>query len=197
MIGGYRILRKIGEGGMGAVYLAEHALLGRRAAVKLLRSTRTNGDTEKRFLNEARAISLLSDPGIVQIYDYGHAPDGQAYLVMELLVGQDMNHRLREIQRFDLATGLGFSQQICRALEVAHRAGIVHRDLKPANVFLTGTPERVKLLDFGVAKLLGDFPDKPSTQAGMLMGTPAYMSRSSVEPPATSTRAPTSIPSAA
>jgi hypothetical protein len=181
-IGAYRILGKIGEGGMGAVYLGEHALLGRKAAIKvLLPSVSTDEASVKRFFQEARAVSMISDPGIVQIFDFGHHMDGSAFLIMEALDGEAMDRRLRRIGRFELAECLRLMQLICAALEAAHAKGIVHRDLKPANIFLVGGntthgDERVKLLDFGVAKLLGDDPGNLTTQAGMVIGTPSYMS---------------------
>jgi len=179
-IGAYRILGKIGEGGMGAVYLGEHALLGRRAAIKvLLPSVSTDEASVKRFFQEARAVSMISDPGIVQVFDFGYHTDGRAYLIMEALDGEAMDRRLRRIARFELAECLRLVQLICAALEAAHGKGIVHRDIKPANIFLVSTThrdERIKLLDFGVAKLMGDETGNLVTHAGMVIGTPSYMS---------------------
>jgi eukaryotic-like serine/threonine-protein kinase len=181
-IGAYRILTRIGEGGMGAVYLAEHTLLRRRAAIKvLLPSLSANEDETRRFFHEARTVSLISDPGIVQIFDFGYHGDGRAFIVMELLVGESMTRRLRRIRRFAIADGLRLAQLICTALDAAHARGIVHRDVKPGNIFLVADRavtggERPKLLDFGIAKLSGDDAGKPRTRAGILMGTPAFMS---------------------
>jgi eukaryotic-like serine/threonine-protein kinase len=181
-IGAYRILDKLGQGGMGMVYVGEHTLLHRRAAIKVLRpSVSADEQAVKRFFQEARAVSLISDPGIVQIFDFGHHTDGNAFLVMELLDGEPMDRRLKRIARFAVIKCLRLMRLACSALEAAHAKGIVHRDLKPANIFLIGDSavpggERIKILDFGVAKLLSDDPECPTTRSGMLMGTPAYMS---------------------
>lgn len=182
LIGAYRILQRIGSGGMGAVYLGEHTLLGRKAAIKVLRSS-LSADTEivTRFFNEARAVTLIADPGIVQVFDFGVHTDGRAFIVMELLEGEPMDRRLRRIERMDLLECLRFVRMMCSSLAAAHSKGIIHRDLKPANVFIVGDSavpggERVKILDFGIAKHAGDEPGKLKTRTGLLMGTPMYMS---------------------
>jgi len=181
-IGTYRLLNQIGEGGMGAVYLGEHTLLGRRAAIKVLRPLLSaNEDIVKRFFNEARAVTQIADPGIVQIFDFGYHTDGSAFIVMELLEGEAMDRRLQRIGRFGLAECLRLMRMICTSLGAAHAKGIVHRDLKPENIFIVGDPavpggERPKILDFGIAKLSGDEPSKLKTRTGMMMGTPVYMS---------------------
>ena len=181
-IGTYRIVHKIGEGGMGTVYLGEHTLLGRRAAIKvLLPSLSVDADIVKRFFNEARAVTRIADPGIVQIFDFGYHTDGSAFIVMELLEGEPMDKRLERIGRFGLIECLRLMRLICTSLEAAHAKGIVHRDLKPENIFIVGDPavpggERAKILDFGIAKLSGDEPGKLKTRTGVLMGTPVYMS---------------------
>jgi serine/threonine-protein kinase len=181
-IGTYRVLHKIGEGGMGTVYLAEHTLLGRRAAIKvLLPSFSANEDVVKRFFNEARAVARIADPGIVQIFDFGYHTDRSAFIVMELLEGEAMDKRLARIGRFSVMECLRLMRLICTSLGAAHAKGIVHRDLKPENIFIVidaAIPggERTKILDFGIAKLSGDEPGKLKTRTGMLMGTPVYMS---------------------
>jgi serine/threonine protein kinase len=181
-IGSYRIVRKLGEGGMGAVYMGEHRLLGRKAAIKvLLPSLSANVEVVKRFFNEARAVTRISDPGIVQVYDFGQHKSGSAYIVMELLRGEPMDRRLRRIERFTPAECIRLMVQICTSLDVVHKSGIVHRDLKPENLFLCLDPavpggERAKILDFGIAKLSGDDPGTHKTRTGVLMGTPYYMS---------------------
>jgi serine/threonine protein kinase len=181
-IGSYRIIRKLGEGGMGAVYLGEHKLLGRRAAIKvLLPSLSANDDIVKRFFNEARAVTRIADPGIVQVFDFGQHKNGSAFIVMELLIGEPMDRRLRRIGRFGLRECLRLMRQICTSLGVVHTKGIVHRDLKPENLFIVSDPavpggERAKILDFGIAKLSGDEPGTYKTRTGVVMGTPAYMS---------------------
>ncbi|MBK7191266.1 MAG: serine/threonine protein kinase [Myxococcales bacterium] len=180
-LGSYTIERELGRGGMGAVYLAVHAMLGRKAAVKLLRPELSRDpSTVQRFFTEARAASAIKHPSIVEIYDFGVAPDGAAYIVMELLDGESLATRLARLGRLPVATALVFARQIATALAAAHRAGIVHRDLKPDNAFLVADPEvaggeRVKLLDFGIAKLTGD-GGVAHTTTGAIMGTPHYMS---------------------
>ena len=182
IIGTYRILRKIGSGGMGTVYLGEHTLLGRKAAIKVLRSSLSaDGEIVTRFFNEARAVTLIADPGIVQVFDFGHHTDGRAFIVMELLDGEPMDRRLKRIRKFGLAECLRLVRLICSSLAAAHAKGIIHRDLKPANIFIVADSavpggERAKILDFGIAKQAGDEPGKLKTRAGLLMGTPMYMS---------------------
>jgi len=182
IIGSHRIVAKLGEGGMGVVYVGEHTLLGRKAAIKvLLPSLSANDEVVHRFFNEARAVGLISDPGIVQIFDFGYHTDGSAFIVMELLDGEPMDRRLGRIGRFGLDDCLRLVRMMCTSLGAAHAKGIVHRDLKPENIFLVPDPaaiggERPKILDFGIAKLSGDTPGKLKTRTGMLMGTPVYMS---------------------
>jgi len=181
-VGNYRIVRKIGEGGMGAVYLAEHTLLGRRAAIKmLLRELSHRDELVTRFFNEARAASAVKHPGIVEIYDFGHHSDGSAYIVMEFLEGESLSTRLRTQGVMAEARAASLCRQVGGALAAAHAKGIVHRDLKPDNIFIVRDTdiaggERAKVLDFGIAKLASDQPGQQSmTRTGMVMGTPAYM----------------------
>ena len=167
---------------MGAVYLGEHTLLGRKAAIKvLLPSLSVDQNILRRFFNEARAVTQIADPGIVQVFDFGHHTDGSAFIVMELLEGESMTKRLRRIRRFNLADCIRIIRMTAGSLAAAHAKGIVHRDLKPDNIFIVGDPavtggERPKILDFGIAKLSGDVPDMHKTRTGMLIGTPIYMS---------------------
>jgi eukaryotic-like serine/threonine-protein kinase len=182
-VGQYRIAQKLGAGGMGVVYLAEHTLLGRPAAVKmLLPDLSRNREVVTRFFNEARAATAIRHPGIVEIYDFGFDTEGAAYIVMEFLRGESLATRAKR-GRLPYANALFITRQVAGALAAAHAAGIVHRDLKPDNVFLVPDPdvpggERIKLLDFGIAKLAGDqLPGmEQMTQTGALMGTPRYMS---------------------
>ena len=182
VVGNYRILRQLGEGGMGAVYLAEHALLGRRAAIKvLLPALSQREDVIARFFNEARAATTIGDPGIVQVFDFGQHTDGSAYLVMELLDGEALDRRLQRVQRLAPADALRITRQIAATLGAAHAKGIIHRDLKPENVFMVrdgevAGGERAKILDFGIAKLTGADGSLSKTRTGALMGTPVYMS---------------------
>ena len=179
-VGTYRITGSIGQGGMGVVYLAEHALLGRQAAVKvLLPELSQNQEIVTRFFNEARAATAIRHPGIVEIYDFGWNPDGSAYIVMEFLQGESLAARITR-GRVGVAGGLAIVRQVAGALAAAHAKGIVHRDLKPDNVFLVADPEvpggeRIKLLDFGIAKLAGDQPGGQKTRTGAVIGTPTYM----------------------
>jgi serine/threonine protein kinase len=180
-VGGYKVLHRIGEGGMGSVWLAEHAMLGRRAAIKMLHPE-FSGRREivTRFFNEAKAATAISDPGIVQIFDFGHHVDGNAYIVMELLDGEPLDKRLSRVGALDVPDALRIMRQVASTLGAAHQRGIVHRDLKPENIYLVRDPEvasgeRAKVLDFGIAKLVTDQGGvKTHTQA--VMGTPAYMS---------------------
>ncbi|HTJ46132.1 MAG TPA: serine/threonine-protein kinase [Kofleriaceae bacterium] len=182
-VGNYRIVSAIGEGGMGSVYRAEHVMLGRPAAIKvLLPELSKNPEMVNRFFNEARATAGLQHPGIIEVYDFGYCDDGAAFIVMELLQGTSLKDRLAQIGRMPWPQALWYTRQIANALSAAHRAHIVHRDLKPDNVFLipdleTGH-ERVKVLDFGIAKLAADTGSAGlvKTRAGVIMGTPAYMS---------------------
>jgi serine/threonine-protein kinase len=179
-VGGYRIIHPIGEGGMGTVYVAEHTTLGRRAAIKMLHPMfSTRADIVTRFCNEARAASAITDPGIIQIFDVGQHTDGSAYIVMELLEGEPLDRRLRQHRTLPVDAALRIVRQVAKSLGAAHARGIVHRDLKPENIFLVPDTEviggeRAKILDFGIAKLLGDTNLK--TQTSAVMGTPAYMS---------------------
>ncbi len=180
-IGSYRILRAIGEGGMGMVYLAEHVTLGRRAAIKVLQpALSARSDVVHRFFNEARAATAIPDPGIVQVFDFGRDPQG-AYIVMELLDGEPLDARLERRGRLAPDEAMRIVRQVASTLGAAHRCGIVHRDLKPENIFLVRDPEvasgeRAKILDFGIAKLASDDTAAARTQLGTIMGTPAYMS---------------------
>ena len=185
MVGGalasYRIVGPIGEGGMGVVYRAEHVLLGRPAAVKvLLPEFSRNQEIVNRFFNEARAATAIRHPGIVEIYDFGYHADGSAYIVMELLDGESLARRLARVGRVAPDRAVSVARQIAGALSAAHAKGIIHRDLKPDNVFLVPDPEvpggeRIKLLDFGIAKLASDQPGSAHTRTGAVMGTPTYM----------------------
>jgi serine/threonine-protein kinase len=181
-IGVYRVLGTIGEGGMGTVYVGEHVLLGRKAAIKvLLPSLSANEDIVARFFNEARAVTQIADPGIVQVFDFGHHPEVGAFIVMELLEGEPLDRRLKRVGRLGLIECLRLVRLIATSLGAAHAKGIIHRDLKPENIFIVGDlaipgGERAKILDFGIAKLSADEPGKHRTRTDVLMGTPAYMS---------------------
>jgi eukaryotic-like serine/threonine-protein kinase len=183
-VGSYRLVEKLGEGGMGEVYLAEHRHMARRAAVKLLlRELSAAPDVVGRFFAEARAASVIEHPGIVQVLDCDVHRDGRAYIVMELLRGEDLRGYITRVGALaqDEAAALAILRRIAEALAAAHAQGIVHRDLKPDNVFLHLPNGRspydpvVKLLDFGIAKLIGR-SEGTKTRTGQLLGTPIYMS---------------------
>ena len=180
-LGNYRVMAKIGEGGMGAVYLAEHPLLGRKAAIKMLRPEYSNNqDAVARFFREARATANLRHPALVDVFDYGVHTSGNAYIVMDYLEGESLEQRVTHTA-LPLAQSLEIGRQIAAGLAVAHATGIVHRDLKPGNVFLTPDPQRrqgeiVKILDFGIAKLINHAAGPgESTGTNVVMGTPLYM----------------------
>jgi serine/threonine-protein kinase len=183
VVGSYRIIAKIGEGGMGAVYVAEHTLLGRQAAIKVLqREMSHRQDLVTRFFNEARAATAVKHPGIVEIYDFGYHTDGSAYIVMEYLEGETLAARLRRTGTQPAVRVAALGRQVAGALGAAHAKGIIHRDLKPDNIFIVRDPdiadgERTKILDFGIAKLAtGDRAGMSKTRTNEVMGTPTYMS---------------------
>jgi serine/threonine-protein kinase len=180
-VGNYIIEAELGVGGMGAVYRARHAVLGRMAAIKvLLPQFSATPDIVQRFFNEAKAATSIRHLGIVEVYDFGLMNNGVAFIVMEMLRGESLGSRMRG-RRMTPQAYLSTVRQICGALGAAHDLGIVHRDLKPDNVFLVPdgeveTGERIKLLDFGIAKLSLESPGTANqTRTGSVMGTPAYM----------------------
>jgi serine/threonine-protein kinase len=180
--GAYQVVRKLGQGGMGEVFLGEHSLIGRRAAIKVLHPERSaQRDSVERFFNEARATSAIPDPGIVQVYDFGVTPSGTAYLIMEFLDGESLSARLRRRGVLSPSEAVRIARQVATSLHAAHAADIVHRDLKPENLFMVRDGEalggeRPKILDFGIAKLGDERRDRFRTRTGAVMGTPAYMS---------------------
>jgi serine/threonine protein kinase len=183
IIGKYRVVRLLGEGGMGVVFEGVRDDIGGRAAVKLLHAELArNTDVATRFFNEARAANLIDHPSIVRIFDYGTLPDGRAYLSMEYLEGEALSSRIRRLRRIGQSEVLRLGRQIAAALAAAHEKRVIHRDLKPANVMIVRDPEapggeRAKLLDFGIAKLSEAGPGGiAQTRTGALMGTPLYMS---------------------
>ena len=185
-IGSYRVERLIGQGGMGAVYEAVHEQLGRRAAIKLLRRELSQDpQIAMRFFREARAANQVDHSGIVAIYEFGHLPDGTAYIIMEFLRGEALSARLRSRGgRLPYGDAVRIARQIASALAAAHAKNVIHRDLKPDNVMLVPDSEmpggeRVKILDFGVAKVEteveGPAAEDFKTDTGMVLGTASYM----------------------
>ena len=180
-LGSYHVLEKLGAGGMGTVYAAEHTTLRRRAAIKVLHD-RFTGREEivERFFNEARAMTAIEDPGIAQVFDFGHE-HGTAYIVMELLDGESLEARLNRLGRLPATDVMRLTRQVALSLYAAHQRGVIHRDLKPENIFIVKDSgvaggERTKILDFGIAKLMLEEESTVRTQTGLMMGTPHYMS---------------------
>lgn len=179
----YRILRRIGEGGMGFVYEAEHELIEKRVAVKVLRQDLSSrSDLVQRFRQEAKSASRIGHAHIVDISDFGWTSDGAAYFVMEMLQGEDLADLLARERNVKPTRAVDITIQCCKALGAAHAKSIIHRDMKPENIFLTATEDRrdfVKLVDFGIAKMT-DFDGaaeggRKLTKTGVLFGTPEYM----------------------
>jgi len=180
VVGEYRIDVKIGEGGFGTVYSATHPVIGKRAAIKVLNlEYSSNPNVVSRFVSEARAVNQIRHKNIIDIFSFGGLADGRQYLIMELLDGFTMDVYLEQHQRMMPEQALPVLRQLARALDAAHAAGIAHRDLKPENIFLSFDDEGqcgAKLLDFGIAKLMGDLSASHKTRTGAAMGTPLYMS---------------------
>src|SRR5258707_936469 len=142
-VGNYRILKLLGEGGMGVVYLAEHPGIGRKAAVKVLHPAfAQNPEIMNRFFNEARAANAIHHPGIVEVFDFGTFASGATYIIMEFLAGESLSSRLKRVGRFAAATAVEIAYQTADVLGAAHAQGIVHRDLKPDNMFLVPNPQK-------------------------------------------------------
>ena len=185
LIGGrYPVLRLLGTGGMGAVYLGVQQPIGREVAIKVIPPAASDrsgaaSDLEMRFLREARALATLDHPGIVTFHDSGVEPDGTLYLVMEFLRGESLKERLTRHGAMPVQQALSRMLMICDAVAHAHVRGLVHRDLKPENMMIVGPPgaERVKVLDFGIAKIQAESGqvDLGVTRAGIVLGTPRYM----------------------
>ncbi|MGQ9897349.1 MAG: protein kinase domain-containing protein [Acidobacteriota bacterium] len=178
--GRFRIISKLGEGGMGAVYKAEQLKVNRLCAIKILSASfAADPDALARFNREAQMSSAFSHPHAVTIYDFGD-DQGLHYLAMEFVAGETLSSVLRREGRLPLARTLTIARQACAALDAAHRMQIVHRDLKPDNIMLSRGDDGdwVKILDFGIAKMAGDAPQRGQdlTQAGFVVGTPLYMS---------------------
>src|SRR6516164_1254211 len=170
----YRLDERLGAGGMGVLYRATDLKLGRAVAIKLLARHLVSDETAKaRFVREARAASALDHPNIATIYEIGEA-DGELFISMALYEGETLEQRLERGQ-LSVQEALDVLRQVSLGLEAAHRAGIVHRDIKPANVLITSSGT-VKILDFGVAKLVSDSQAQTMTEAGQAMGTVLYMS---------------------
>jgi len=183
-VGGYTLQRRLGQGGMGEVWLAQHSLLARPSAVKLIRQTAMQRDArarqklEERFQREAKATARLRSPNTVELYDFGITDDGDFFYVMEYLHGVDLTQLVTQFGPLDPARAVHFLKQACASLSEAHGMGLVHRDLKPDNLFacrLGMQYDFLKVLDFGIVHM-GSGENLTGTSAGTLTGSPAYMS---------------------
>ena len=185
-VGNYRVIKKLGSGAMGAVYLAEHPTIGKKVALKVIHSDLAeNEEMLSRFFNEARAVTQIGHSNIVEVIDFGQSPDGDNFIVMELLEGRSLGDVLKERPILPLAEAIHIATQIADGLEASHQRGIIHRDLKPDNVYLItryNDPNYVKILDFGLAKLTqGGGAMSHKTRAGSVLGTPHYMAPEQAE----------------
>ena len=179
--GRYRILKRLGAGGMGVVYLGEHSLIRRKVAIKTLHAFyATEASVVERFHREALAATSIGNEHIVEVTDMGHLPGGAMFMVLEYLEGNDLGHYLESEGPQPLGRVVHILLQMCEALTAVHAQGIVHRDLKPENVFLIkrgDNPDFVKLLDFGISKFKQGFGDQEAkmTATGAMLGTPFFM----------------------
>ncbi len=202
----YKIDRRLGTGGMGVVYLAWHELMERWVAIKMLKSSFIEDSASvKRFQQEAKAASRLKHPNVITLYDFGVTQNGQPYMVMDYLVSYDLQNPAMSLAQMIKESGsvpieqcIHILSQACEALDHAHRAGVIHRDVKPANIMVVPTeddPQFVKVVDFGVAKLLPINNNTSSaeaqglTQVGEVCGSPVYMSPEQCEGQALDSRA--------
>lgn len=180
-VGEYEVIKKIGEGGFGTVFLATHPLIGKMVAVKVLnRQYSAQPEMVSRFVAEARAVNQIRHRNIIDIFSFGQLDDGRHYYIMEYLDGMPLDEFLDEYEFLGLDGAIPILRMVARALDAAHSKGIAHRDLKPENVFLVTEADGVnypKLLDFGIAKLLdANSPQSHKTRTGAPIGTPYYMS---------------------
>jgi serine/threonine-protein kinase len=177
----YHIVKKLGEGGMGQVYLGEHVKMGRRSAIKVMNPSMVHDpDAVARFNREASNASRITHPNVCAIYDFGETPDGLIYLAMEFIEGEPLTDLLEREGALPVPRASGIFLQTAEALQAAHDLGIVHRDLKPDNIMLTrrkGGGDTVKVVDFGIAKAVGgDEAGQKVTKTGLVVGTPEFMS---------------------
>jgi serine/threonine-protein kinase len=177
VVGEYVVEKQIGEGGMGVIFSAKHPIIGKRVAIKVLNpDMASNASVVQRFIQEARSVNQIGNRNIVDIFSFGRLTDGRHYFVMEYLDGMPFSKRIHESMVWPDAMAIWL--QMCSAVDAAHQRGIVHRDLKPDNIFVIPGAEGpfVKVLDFGIAKLMGGETGVQKTSTGVPMGTPLYMS---------------------
>ncbi|HEX9687682.1 MAG TPA: serine/threonine-protein kinase, partial [Thermoanaerobaculia bacterium] len=183
-LGQYTLLEKIGEGGMGAVYRAEHEMLRRPTAIKLLAPHTAGEQSLRRFEREAQATARLTNPHTVSVYDFGRTPEGAFYYVMEYLDGFDLERLVRKEGPLPPGRVVHILRQVCEALAEAHGAGLVHRDIKPANILLSelgGISDFAKVVDFGLVKDVTGADDARLTREDVVAGTPQYLAPETIQ----------------
>ena len=183
-LGQYNLLEKIGEGGMGVVYRAEHEMLRRPTAIKLLSPNNAGEANLRRFEREAQLTARLTNPHTVSIYDFGRTPEGAFYYVMEYLDGIDLERLVRESGPLPPGRVVNILRQVCEALAEAHGVGLVHRDIKPANILLSevgGISDYAKVVDFGLVKDVTGADDPRLTREDVFAGTPQYLAPETIE----------------
>ena len=183
-LGQYTLLDKIGEGGMGVVYRAEHEMLRRPTAIKLLPQKSAGEQSLRRFEREAQVTARLTNPHTVSVYDFGRTPEGAFYYVMEYLDGVDLERLVREAGPLPPGRVVHILRQVCEALAEAHGAGLIHRDIKPANILLSergGIADFAKVLDFGLVKEIEESPDVRLTRENVFAGTPDYLAPETIQ----------------
>ena len=180
LAGNYEILSILGQGGMGVVYKARHALMDRVVAIKMLQAQLiTDSMSVKRFQQESKAASRINHPNVITVYDFGISPTGQPYIVMDCLTGVPLADIIKTDGQVSVERTIKVMVQACDALDHAHRQGVIHRDLKPSNIVLINFDNEkdfVKVVDFGVAKLMNGTESQRLTQVGEVCGSPVYMS---------------------
>jgi serine/threonine-protein kinase len=182
--GRYRLLRRLGEGGMGVVWVAHSTALDVDVALKVLKRELAGTDAVERMAREARTAAQLGHPAMVRVLDFGTSEQGEPFLAMELLEGEELHTRLRREQRLPAATAISLLLPIIDGLGTAHEKGIVHRDIKPENIFIAQDSQRrvqPKVLDFGIAKLSNERAPSRLTEVGAIMGSPFYLSPEQAE----------------
>jgi hypothetical protein len=185
-LGQYTLEEKIGSGGMGSVYRARHTFLRRPTAVKMLNTEQVTAGAIARFEREVQLTSNLNHPNTIAVYDYGRTSDGVFYYAMEYLEGIDLEKLVKNYGSLPEGRVIDILKQVCGSLAEAHGIGLIHRDVKPANIILTaraGLIDFVKVLDFGLVKVVDAEEESKLTQANTLLGTPYYMSPEAVEQP--------------
>jgi serine/threonine-protein kinase len=180
----YQIIEKLGEGGMGTVYLAEQISIARKAALKLLQGTyASDAEFIERFRREARLAASLSHRNIITVYDFDQDDDGTLFIAMEYVNGRQLSEVIQSEGPLDIGRAVHLALQMAQGLEAAHRIGVIHRDIKPDNIMVVGSPgaEEVKLMDFGIARLRDSGTTSRLTRPDMIIGTPAYMAPEQAE----------------